>query len=339
MPFTLSHAAAVLPAMRRTGAARGPLIASALVAGSFAPDLTYFAGTVVPGAMLFGAFTHSPMGVLTVDVLITAALVGVWLLLREPLLALLPRSWRGPAYALARGRPWRTRRPVALAGWFFVSAVLGSVTHVVWDAFTHQGRWGTRLLPVLERVVEGFPLTTYVQYGTSALALGVIGWFLYSGTRRARRAEAGTGGAPGPRSPGVPGQWAGRAAARRRSAAPAVPGLPDLSGGQRAGAWLFLGLCLLAGTVHRVLRARSVYGDAATWFDYVPTVAFGAGAGLAAGLPLYALAVRALHRTPGVAATPGPHQEAGRPYQEPGRPRREVDRDVPAEPSAARERT
>ncbi|WP_268838239.1 DUF4184 family protein [Streptomyces sioyaensis] len=32
MPFTLSHAAAVLPAVRRTGAARGPLVASALVA-------------------------------------------------------------------------------------------------------------------------------------------------------------------------------------------------------------------------------------------------------------------------------------------------------------------
>src|SRR5438046_1137940 len=104
MPFTLSHAAAVLPGIRRTGAGRGPLVASALVAGSFAPDLTYYADSVVPGAMEFGAVTHGLPGVLTVDTVLAAALAGGWLLVREPLLALLPRAWRGRAYAVARGR-------------------------------------------------------------------------------------------------------------------------------------------------------------------------------------------------------------------------------------------
>ncbi|MFH9422606.1 DUF4184 family protein [Streptomyces sp. NPDC017529] len=269
MPFTLSHAAAVLPVLRRTGAARGPLIASALVAGSFAPDVTYFADTVVPGAMLFGDFTHGVPGVLTVDALITALLVAAWLLLREPLVALLPAAWRGRVYAVVRGRPRRAAGappvPVTLA-WFYVSAVLGSLTHIVWDAFTHQGRWGTRLLPVLNEAVAGFPLCTYVQYGTSALALGVLGWFLWTAARR------------------IP-----------EAAAPA--GLPVLTGGRRLLAVALLALCLLAGAVHRTLRARAVYGEATvTWFDYVPTVLFGAGAGLALGLPLYAVAVRLLHR-------------------------------------------
>ncbi|MGW6509475.1 DUF4184 family protein, partial [Streptomyces niveus] len=54
MPFTLSHAAAVLPGIRRNGTSRGPLLASALVAGSMAPDMTYFAATAVPAAMEFG---------------------------------------------------------------------------------------------------------------------------------------------------------------------------------------------------------------------------------------------------------------------------------------------
>ncbi len=62
MPFTLSHAAAVLPGLRRNGTARGPLVASALVAGSFAPDMTYFAATAFPDAMAFGDVTHSPPG-------------------------------------------------------------------------------------------------------------------------------------------------------------------------------------------------------------------------------------------------------------------------------------
>ncbi len=116
MPFTLSHAAAVLPLIRRDGRGRGPLIPSVLVAGSFAPDMTYFAASVVPGAMEFGDVTHSPLGVFTVDALVATALVGTWLVLREPLVALLPRTWRGRTHVLLRGggRPWRRPSGVLL---------------------------------------------------------------------------------------------------------------------------------------------------------------------------------------------------------------------------------
>lgn len=276
MPFTLSHAAAVLPAIRRTGTARGPLVASALVAGSFAPDMTYYADTVVPDAMEFGDVTHSLSGVLTVDVLVTAALVGGWLLVREPVLALLPRAWRGRAHALLRGRPWRPRGPrelAALVGWFIASAVLGAVTHVVWDAFTHSGRWGTRLVPGLNAVVGGLPVATYVQYGTSALALAAMGWFAWSALRGGDRpVDAVT------------------------TAAPAPDPVPSLSVRLRLLLTVPLALCTLIGAAHRTVRAHAVYGSAATWFDYIPTVLFGAGAGLILGLPLYAVAVRLLQR-------------------------------------------
>ncbi|MFE7660467.1 DUF4184 family protein [Streptomyces celluloflavus] len=309
MPFTLSHAAAVLPAVRRTGAARGPLIASALVAGSFAPDVTYFADSLIPGAMLFGAFTHSLRGVLTVDVLITAALVGGWLLLREPLVALLPRARQGRVHALVRGRPWRPHRPgqlAASAGWFCLSAVLGATTHVVWDAFTHPGLWGTRLLPALDRTVGGRPLTMYLQYGTSALALGAIGWFLRSALK------GGGGGGGGDTEPGVAAGGASGTAAGAGGADVTADGAGGVAGGMASEVglaavpaltvrWRLLSavpavLCVLVGAVHRTVRAHAVYGDAATWFDYVPSVLFGAGAGLALGLPLYAVAVRLRHR-------------------------------------------
>ncbi|BDH10852.1 DUF4184 family protein [Streptomyces hygroscopicus] len=276
MPFTLSHAAAVLPAIRRTGAARGPLVASALVAGSFAPDMTYYADSLVPGAMEFGDVTHSLSGVLTVDVLVTVALVGGWLLVREPLTALLPRAWRGPVHTFVRGRPWRPRGPrelAALVGWFLVSAVLGAVTHVVWDAFTHPGRWGTRLVPGLDRVVGGLPVYTYVQYGTSALALAAMGAFVW----QVLRGRGGTGGPPA-------------------AGASAPVAVPVLTVRVRLLLTAPLALCVAAGAVHRVLRARAVYGPTAAWLDYLPTVLFGAGAGLTLGLPLYAVAVRLLHR-------------------------------------------
>ncbi|CAL9387826.1 DUF4184 family protein [Streptomyces sp. enrichment culture] len=267
MPFTLSHAAAVLPGIHRSGAARGPLVASALVMGSLSPDMTYFADSFVPGAMTFGDVTHSTLGVLAVDPWVAAALTALWLMVREPLVALLPGRWRGRLYAVLRGRPWRERRPVALAVWFYVSAVIGAATHVVWDLFTHPGRWGTRVLPVLGESLAGFPVYTYVQYGSSAAALGVLAWFGYGALRRvpAERAEE-----------------AGEAGAVR----------PELT---RRGRWLAGGLlagCAAAGVAHRCARWYAYWGRIETPLDIIPTACFGAGAGLAVGIVLYGAGMR-----------------------------------------------
>ncbi|WP_137990033.1 DUF4184 family protein [Streptomyces vilmorinianum] len=262
MPFTLSHAAAVLPGIRRDGTARGPLVASALVAGSFAPDMTYFAATAIPDAMVFGDVTHSALGIVTVDVLITAALVAVWLMVREPLVALLPAHRQGRVYGFVRGRPWRGRPAAPPAAWFCVSAALGATTHVVWDSFTHLDRFGTRSIPVLGELVAGFPVYLYLQYGGSALALVLLVWF----TVRALRAASGD------------------------TAPPAR--VPVLS---RRGRWLaggLIGACVLAGVVHRCLRWYAYWGRVETPLDIIPTACFGGGAGLAVGLVLYGAGMR-----------------------------------------------
>ncbi|MGW7308650.1 DUF4184 family protein [Streptomyces sp. NPDC054835] len=262
MPFTLSHAAAVLPGIRSDGRARGPLVASALVAGSFSPDLTYFAATAVPGAMQFGNVTHSPLGVVTVDVLITAALVALWLMVREPLVGLLPRRWSGRVYGFVRGRPWRERRPAGLVLWFGLSAVVGATTHVVWDAFTHLDRWGTRLIPFLGEIVGGFPVYLYAQYGGSALALVLLGRF----TVRALRATPAGAGPPA--------------------------GVPLLDRRGRLLAAAVIGACVLAATAHRVVRFYAYWGRIDKPLDIIPTLCFGAGSGLALGLLLYGAGTR-----------------------------------------------
>ncbi|MFD3543754.1 DUF4184 family protein [Streptomyces sp. NPDC058662] len=266
MPFTLSHAAAVLPALRRTGRARGPLVASALVLGSFAPDTVYFADAVVQGAMRHGALTHSPLGVLTVDALLTAALAACWLLLREPLIALLPARRRGRAHTLLRGEHWRDRHVPSLALWFYLSAVAGSFTHVVWDSFTHPGRWGTRALPALgEPFALGLPLYSYLQYGTSAAAACAVAWFTVT-------------------------------ALRRLPDCPAPASVPVLGRTEVLGALALVAVCVAAGITLRVLRWLTFFDRIRTPLDIIPTVCFGAGGGLAVALLLYGALVRLRHR-------------------------------------------
>ncbi|MFH8376112.1 DUF4184 family protein [Streptomyces cyaneofuscatus] len=278
MPFTLSHAAAVLPAVRRNGTARWGLFPSALIAGSFAPDVTYFADTVIPGAMRFGDFTHTFLGVVTVNVLIAAVLVAVWAALREPLVALLPVRVRGRVHTFLRGQRW-TRASFGPSAWlcFVRSAALGAATHVVWDAFTHHSRWGTELL-LLDRSVGGFPLYQFAQYGSSALALVVLGWFVLT-------------------------------ALRRTVATPMPEALPELGRGERWGALGLLAGCTVLGIVHRCVRFYAHFGGIENPLDIIPTACFGAGAGLAGGLLLYGVWMRLLRGRR--AAEDGPGQVPG----------------------------
>ncbi|MFE1843291.1 DUF4184 family protein [Streptomyces sp. NPDC059515] len=280
MPFTLSHAAAVLPALRADGRGRGPLVPSVLVAGTFAPDLTYYAGSAVTGAMEFGDVTHSLPGVFTVDVLLAWALVGLWLLVREPLVGLLPRALQArPAALLRCGTPRARVRPSLVARWY-LSALLGALTHVVWDAFTHLDRWGMRVFPVLGEEIAGSPLYWYLQYGGSAVAAVVIALFV---ARALRRMPPG-----------------GTAA-----------GVPLLSAPDRWAAVALLGGCALAGAVQRASRWWAHWGASAKPWEIIPTVCFGAGAAIIVALPLFAVAVRVWRRpAPAIPAPGTPGAEA-----------------------------
>ncbi|WP_331449998.1 DUF4184 family protein [Streptomyces prasinus] len=279
MPFTLSHAVAVLPAVRTDGTGRGPLVPAVLVAGSLAPDLTYYAAGFLSGAMEFGDATHSLPGVLTADVGIAWVLVGLWLLVREPLVALLPRSRQGRTAALLRCGTPRARVRASLVARWYVSAVLGALTHVVWDEFTHLDRWGMRVFPVLGEEIAGSPLYWYLQYGGSAVAAVVIAVFLARALRLAT---------PGPAGPA---------------------GVPALSAADRWAAAALLGGCASAGAVQRASRWWDYWGATAKPWELIPTVCFGAGAGLVLALPVYAVAVRVWRPAPAAA---GPEEAEAR---------------------------
>ena len=131
MPFTISHAAAALPvhALYR----RLPL--AALMVGTMAPDLPYF--LFVEPEQFDG---HSLSGVFLFCV---PAGLAVWLyfvtFLERPTLAFLPDAWR------TRVAPTPlTASTIVMAS---LAVLLGAVTHVVWDFFTHSSKPLMQALP------------------------------------------------------------------------------------------------------------------------------------------------------------------------------------------------
>jgi hypothetical protein len=135
MPFTVSHAAAVLP-LHRFGNLKLPL--TALMIGSMAPDFGYF-------------FSHDANRQLThgfAGLFIFALPTGllVWLfyvaILERATITLLSDRWHTRfAHTAAITLPLVARASIAI--------VLGAATHILWDAFTHRGTFVTEAFPVL----------------------------------------------------------------------------------------------------------------------------------------------------------------------------------------------
>lgn len=172
MPFTPSHAIVALPFVRT------PLVPAAIAIGAMTPDLPLF----LRGFGITYAFTHTYANVLW-TMLIAFGLFLIWRVVLRPatfelspawLERRLPSEWNAPvADAAAKAVGIGQRRsyvPLLVA-----SLLLGVVSHIVWDAFTHAGRLGLELLPALATQwgpLQGFK---WLQYGSSVVGLIVIG--------------------------------------------------------------------------------------------------------------------------------------------------------------------
>ena len=180
MPFTPSHVAAVLPF------AKTPLLPAALVIGSMAPDLFFY----VP-LPISRNFTHSWLGVVTVDLAFSVALFVLWqLVFRRPMVDFAPLGARRRIAALH----WSGIRPGGMSWLRLVlllvaSVLVGTVTHVVWDLFTHPD-WVVYEIPWLQQQWGPNPVYEWAQYFSSVFGAVVVLIWTIRWWRRTRPADA-----------------------------------------------------------------------------------------------------------------------------------------------------
>lgn len=161
MPFTASHAAAVLP-FRRT---RLPW--PALVIGSFGPDFQYFLS-----ASGHSRSWHYYPDVFTRCIPFTVFVYFFFMaFMRQPLGDLLPVA----VHRRMCRPPSSTPKNLGEALLALVALVIGIATHVLWDALTHQRSWFWQHIATLHEVVHVGALPGVYGYEIAQGASSVIG--------------------------------------------------------------------------------------------------------------------------------------------------------------------
>ena len=165
MPFTISHTAAVLPFGRIL---RQTKLLSAAVIGSMVPDFGlffpyYFNRWETHGIIPLFRFCL-PLGLLC-----------YWLFqlhIKPATLELMPARLQDLWREEGRPAPWLNLRQWMLAA---VGILLGAVTHLAWDGFTHENARGVRMLSILDDVSVGFAGREFSWYRFAQHASSVVG--------------------------------------------------------------------------------------------------------------------------------------------------------------------
>jgi hypothetical protein len=140
MPFTISHIAAVVPFSRPL--ARWRLL-SATIIGSMVPDF----GFLMPWRPA-RIETHSAIALLTFC--LPVGLATFWIFQRMIKTAVMEVL---PDHTYSRWRPFAAPADLwSLKQWVLATLgiLAGAITHLVWDAFTHEGARGVRMIPALD---------------------------------------------------------------------------------------------------------------------------------------------------------------------------------------------
>lgn len=173
MPFTISHAAAVILLNRRG------LVTSALVIGTMVPDLSYFVHLKGfnrdLGHSILGLFTFClPVGI--VILLVFQKFV------KRPLFALLPPSHQQRLLPYLQGFPLKSWQIMIRS---LLSLAIGTLSHLAWDSFTHNNGFIVKNAaalrqPIFELAGTKIFVFSILQHGSTVLGLvALVLWYFH----------------------------------------------------------------------------------------------------------------------------------------------------------------
>jgi hypothetical protein len=190
VPFTAAHPLAVVLLFAR----RLRLDPTCLVIGSMSPDFEYFARV-----RLVSRIGHTLPGLVVWCLPVT--LLCAWLFHRvvKDTLVRIPPRWFASRLAPLAEQPWpRTQGGAAIVS-LIASALVGAITHDVWDSFTHRDMWGPQHIAVLREhfMVPGIglrELCRILQHTSTVVGLVALAILALRALRRVQPIEVVTGG-------------------------------------------------------------------------------------------------------------------------------------------------
>ncbi len=180
MPFTVSHIVAALPLNKGLGKYTA---LSPLIIGSMTPDIAYLTPFLVHQRM----DSHSLIGVYLFCIPMGLTIYFLYHLLMAPVVvSFLPRSIQrhlNPDLFIGK-------LPSIPAHVLLISIVIGALTHVIWDFFTHQSGIPQYILwmdtPLTN--IDGYDIMPYrvLQHLSSIFGLGLLLYWIARWYKRKR---------------------------------------------------------------------------------------------------------------------------------------------------------
>lgn len=172
MPFTFAHPAIVLPFYKK------PKFFSmtTLIIGSMSPDFEYFLRIKIKSDM-----SHTLLGIFYFDLPITLTVAFIFhFIIRNELIKNFPH-FLYKRFAHYLNFNWSE---YCYHHWFIVitSTLIGALSHLGWDSFTHLTGFFVQHLPFLQQTLSlkntDIPIYQLLQHGSTLIGLSLICLFI-----------------------------------------------------------------------------------------------------------------------------------------------------------------
>jgi hypothetical protein len=162
MPWTFAHPAAVLPLRTFHRLPFG-----ALVVGSLSPDIGYYFG-----AFGFAAVAHTLPGIIYICLPTAIALMMILRALHKPVAGLLPYPHRQAVLALP---PFLWPTSLHAAGFVCLAIVIGAMTHIIWDSFTHPAGFFVANIRAMRAISFNVPGRDFLRFEVLQYVSTIVG--------------------------------------------------------------------------------------------------------------------------------------------------------------------